>query len=181
MGLRDLFGKEGLCPSCRCEGARTTFGKVKCRNPNCVHFDLEFSQKEGQSRSESPGSAVAAASTGPVRINTRHLSGHFDPGEHAIEIQYRNARGENRLYTGDVTTLRESGEHISLCLAPTGRRVAFAKKNMQNLDEVKGHPESPLGGPIPTPRESKVLRYHLGRGSTSKHFEELRQKYPNYR
>jgi len=177
MGLRDLFGKEGLCPSCRCEGAWTTFGKVKCRNPNCVHFDLDFSQSQSQRR----GPAMAQVAAGPARADTRGFSGHFDPGEHAIEIQYRNARGENRLYTGDVTTLRESGEHISLCLVPTGRRVAFAKKHMQNLDEVKGHAESPLSGPIPTRQESRVLRYHMQRGSTSKHFEELRQKYPNYK
>jgi len=172
MGVLDLFGKECLCPVCGREGARKTFGKVKCRNSDCPNFDLEFSQ--------SPGLAPEPESTSAIPVDTRNLSGHFDPGEHKIEIRYRNWQGHNRIYTGDATTLREKGDHISLRLAPTGMRVAFAKRRILNLADVSAHPQSALAEPPPTSRESRVLRFHKRRGSTSSLYETLRRKYPRF-
>ena len=172
MGVLDLFGKECQCPVCGREGARKTFGKVKCRNSQCPNFDVEFSQ--------SAAPVPEPESAAPIPVDTRDLSGHFDPGTYTVEIRYRNSRGQNRIYTGDARTLRESGEHISLLLVPTGRRVAFAKKRIQNLSDISVHPSSPLSGPKPTARESRVLRFHSRRGSTSALYESLRRKYPNY-
>ncbi|HUJ39311.1 MAG TPA: hypothetical protein VLW54_02095 [Candidatus Acidoferrales bacterium] len=113
-------------------------------------------------------------------VDTSHLSGEFDPGEGRVEVHYRNSRGEEGRFEGDARTLRESGEHISLRLAPTGKRVAFAKKWVQNLSEVTGHTDSALREPVPSSNESRVLRYHKRRGSTSPLYESLRQKYPNF-
>ncbi len=83
MRLFDLFGKECTCPGCRQRVAKKFMGEVKCRNSNCPNYDREFGQK-------SPIPMAAARSPTPLP----HFLGSFDPGSNAIEIRYRNFRGD---------------------------------------------------------------------------------------
>ena len=59
----------------------------------------------------------------------------FDPGTRAIQVQYLNHRGEIKTYTGDRSTLKAKGGHVTLRLAPTGKRVSFSKDCIQNRAE----------------------------------------------
>jgi hypothetical protein len=85
-----------------------------------------------------------------------HLKGKADPNDYSLRIRYQNFQG-NEI---------------------TGKRVSFRLSKIQNRNEVE-----PLlsENPQPLRDERRILRYHLRRGSTSPAFEELRQKYPNFR
>ncbi|HUK53851.1 MAG TPA: hypothetical protein VL099_11230 [Candidatus Binatia bacterium] len=170
MGFLDRFGKECVCPLCRGKGAWKTMGKVKCRNANCPNFDLEHSRS----------AQGATNSLGSVPVDTSRLSGNFDPGESRVEIRYRNAQGEDRIFAGDGSSIRESGEHISLRLVPTGKRAAFAKKWVGNLSDVMDASRQARTPAVPSDRECRVLRFHKRRGTTSPLYESLREKYPNF-
>jgi hypothetical protein len=101
----------------------------------------------------------------------------IDPGARAIRIQYLNHRGEIKTYTGDRSTLKATGAHVSLRLAPTGKRVSFSKDCIQNRPEV----EQALGqGSEPSAVEKQILGYHRKHGTTSPRFEEVRRKFPGY-
>ena len=52
-----------------------------------------------------------------------------------IEIQYENFRGENKVFEGIAHTLRRRGNHLSLEVAPTGRRIAPNRDKLGNLSE----------------------------------------------
>jgi hypothetical protein len=100
----------------------------------------------------------------------------FDPGPAAIRIQYLNFRGQQKTFTGDRTTLRAKGKHVSLRLAPTGRRVTFSKECIQNFAEV----EAALGQvPVLTAVETQIASYYKKHGGTSPRLEALRRKYPH--
>ena len=61
------------------------------------------------------------------------------PPARMIEIQYENFRGENKVFEGNANTLRTRGNHLSLEVAPTGRRIALNRDRIGNLSEVEGH------------------------------------------
>jgi hypothetical protein len=168
MSLFDMFGKECGCPGCRQRGAKKFMGKVKCRNANCVNYDRDFAQKN-------PMPMGGAQSPAPLP----RFSGDFDPGSNKLEIRYRNFRGDEQTYVGDRRTLRRRGQHISLRLAPTGRRASFALKwivSPSGLDETAQKTETEG----PNARESRVLDYHRKKGTTSPLYETLRKKYPQF-
>ena len=170
MGLFDFLGKERECPVCGRPNAWESRGKVKCWNINCPNYDAEYSKKHAPV--EEGATTYAKGGTG--------RTGKFDPGENRVEVLYRNAKGEDRSYDGDVRSLREKGAHITMRMVPTGQRVAFETKRVKNLEDLKSHPASGFGDPKPTAAESRVLRFHMRKGSTSALYESLRQKYPNY-
>jgi len=170
MGLFDFLGKECECPICGRPSAWEARGKVKCWNKECPNYDAEYSRKHA-----------------PVEVGSKSFAqvesgrtGSFDPGEYRVNVLYRNARGEDRSYEGDIRTIRDARAHISIRIAPTGQRVAFEKTRVKNLEELKSNPASSFNDPKPTAAESKVLRAHSRRGTTSPLYESLRQKYPNY-
>ena len=100
----------------------------------------------------------------------------FDPGPAAIQIRYLNFRGEVKTFTGDRTTLRAKGKHVSIRLAPSGRRVAFNKECIQNPAEV----EAALRlVPSMTAVEKQIAGYYKKHGGTSPRYESLRKKYPH--
>jgi hypothetical protein len=104
------------------------------------------------------------------------LSGNFDPGPHSVEVRYRNFRGEERTFSGDRRTVRRRGNHISLCLAPTGRRVALARDRIQNVSELDSLARQE---PKLTAKERQVVGYHQKRQSSSALYESIKRKYPN--
>jgi len=162
MGLFDWMGSACACPLCRQKGAKRFGGKVKCASIGCANYDRDYAEK-------------AAQNPGPAATPLLQFSGSFRPVD-SVEIRYRNFRGDDQTYVGDASTIREVSQHISICLVPTGKRVAFAKKWLTNPSDL--HP--PDSSPTPTNRERQVLNFHKKRGSTSSLYESLRQKYPNF-
>jgi hypothetical protein len=105
------------------------------------------------------------------------LSGNFTVGLSALEIRYKNFRGENKTFTGDHRSAYIRGRHVVIRVVPTGKRISLNLENIENRDEVE-----PIvaATPRPTANERRILHYHLKRGSTSQLFEQIRRKYPHY-
>jgi hypothetical protein len=105
------------------------------------------------------------------------MAANFDPGPRAIQIQYLNFRGEKKTFTGDRATLRPKGRHVSLRVAPSGRRVTFARDCIQNKDEVEAAIQV---NPAPSSVEAQILGYYKKRGGSTPRYEELRRRFPGY-
>lgn len=161
-----MFGLGGkktiVCPECRSRGAVKAFTGVKCPNRSCRNYDASLP----------PSLATLPTATRPGSA----LSGSFNPGANAITIRYRNHRGEEAEYVGDKTTVRSIHEHISVRVAPTGKRIALAKKFIQNLAQLP----PAAAAPMPSGTDRQILSFHSRRGSTSARYEELRRKYPHW-
>lgn len=162
-----LWGKAlKICPECRTpEAERTMLGKVLCRNGSCKNFDSRLMEKPHLPETRQPTSRA-------------ELRGSFDPEQNAVVVQYRNFRGEDVKFRGDGTTVRFRKGHLSLRVAPTGRRIALAKKFVRNLRELESRP-----GIDPEKRllrvERQVMGYHRKHGTTSPRYEEILRKYPD--
>ncbi len=165
MGIGDLFGKRTVvCPECRTRGAvKTALGRIRCRNQNCKHYD------------ESAAYEPLSVSEGSPAVRTTP-QGNFDPGVHRITIRYRNFRGDDTEVVGDARTIRFKKAHVTVRVAPTGRRIALWQKFIQNRDDLKRYE----GRREPTGVERQILGYHRKRGTTSPRYEELRRKYPEW-
>ena len=165
MGLLDLFARNTDCPLCGERRARKQLlGPVRCPNRDCQNFD---SQLAGQRER-----AIGGQESSPAE---RPLAGHFQPGVYRIEVSYENFRGEEKTYVGDRRTLRRRNNHLSLCLVPTGQRVAFSRDRIRNLAELEDFLSRQ-----PTPMELRVLNYHSKHRTTSELYESLRTKYPDW-
>ena len=99
----------------------------------------------------------------------------FMAGPKAVQIRYRNYRGEDKIHTGDWTTIRSKGAHVSLRLEPTGRRVTFALARIVNRGDIDA---AVAKAPKLTNVERQILGYYQKRGGTSAKYEALKQKYP---
>lgn len=167
MGFLDsLFGKN-KCRYCGAKGAKEIDGRVHCPNPQCGCYDPDLATRREEKR-------PAGKRTVP--------SGTF-AAKRPVAIRYRNFRGEDCNFTGETDTLRRKGNHISVCVEPTGSRVTLARNRIQNLEEVESAlPRTAAGAPatIPTPRERQVLAYHKKYKSTSPLYEQIRAKYPDW-
>lgn len=168
MRVLDFLSRPCICPECRTPGASKLFGRVKCRNSGCRNYDHAYAQ----SAPYTPGPAASASSSRP-------LYGNFDPGSYTMTIRYRNFRGEEQTYTGDRRTLRPRGQHISICLVPTGRRVSFALKWILSPSNARGAAETSEEA-APSGSERRVLSYHKKKHTTSPLYESLRKKYPGF-
>lgn len=164
MALIDWFGSETRCPACGEPRAKKFLWRLKCRNMACQKFDRSFLYA-----TPSP-----AASSQDFTASRPVLKGDFDPGSSAVQIRYRNFQGEEKSFTGDRRTVRRRGNHISLCLAPTGRRVSLARDRIQNLSELDSLARQE---PKLTPTERQVVGYHKKRGTTSALYESIKRKY----
>ena len=163
MGLGDLFKKTVICPECRTRGAvKTAFGQVRCRNRGCARFD------------ETALAEPAVLAEEPAPRPAHH--GTFDPGENRVTIRYRNFRGDDTEYVGDGRTIGFKRAHVTVRVAPAGKRIALWQKFVGNLDELKRLAPSPE----PAPRERQILRYHTKHGTTSPRYQALRRKYPDW-
>jgi hypothetical protein len=107
-----------------------------------------------------------------------HLKGKADPNDYTMQIRYQNFRGDEIIYSADPGTAYQQGEFVVVRLAPTGKRVSFKRGRIQNRGDVESIVKD---NPQPSGAERRILHYHLRRGTSSRTFEELRQKYPNYR
>lgn len=160
------MAKEIVCPACGANGAIKTLWKIKCPNRSCVHCDMELMQE-----AESRGPAIF-----DVPPEVAMLKGDFNPGGNSLDIRYRNHRGQDRVYTGDRTSIRRKLGIITIRLAPTGRRVNFDWKRIRNRDEVEAAMKH---YPAPSGVENQIIGYHRKHGGTSPRIEEIRRKYPH--
>lgn len=147
------------CPVCKTRGAKQLLWMIKCPNHQCAKYD--------------PDLALEAKSRISTAAPSAPLTGSFNPGANAIAIRYTNAEGMEKIFTGDKTTLRSAHAHISVCLAPTGKRCSFSRDRIRNLAEIE-----PL---IPRLEEMsgverQVLAYHQAHGTTSPRYEAIKRK-----
>ena len=171
MGFLDSWSSLVACPACGTRRASKFFWKTKCRNPNCRNFDAEYAAKAD----------LAVIRNKNAREIFPHLSGTFTPGAGSIQIRYENFRGDQLNYLADTEDAYRAGEFVVLRVAPTGRRIAFRLSSIQNRSEVEARLASQDTKDLPNVQERRILNFHLRRGSTSKLFREVREKYPQYR
>jgi hypothetical protein len=162
------FDDAVACPKCGTWGAKKSLWKIKCTNPSCVKYDSEYAEAFRQSRVV----GKLASEIFP------HLKGKADPNDYSLQIRYQNFQGHEIVYSADPGSAYRQGEFVVVRLAPTGKRVSFKFSRIQNPSDVASVLSE---NPQPLGDERRILRYHLRRGSSSKVFEELRQKYPNFR
>jgi hypothetical protein len=164
MGLGDLFKKTVVCPECRARGAvKTAFGRVRCPNRSCQHYDADVVYEAGER-------AQGAPTPGAVPQGT------FDPGADRILLRYRNFRGDDTEYVGDRRTIRFKKAHVTLRVAPTGKRIALWKKFIKNLEDLRPYERREEATAV----ERQILGYHRKHGTTSPRYEELRRTYPEW-
>ena len=167
MGFFDSFASISNCPVCGARGAKKFLWMVKCPNSGCAKYDSDYASASRASRIVGkPASEVFPK-----------LRGNFDPGPNGLQIRYTNFRGDELLYTADPLSARIAGEYVVIKVAPSGRHITFKLSSIQNRSEVEY--SLPKTSP-PNSRERRILKFHIRRGTTSKLFEEVRGKYPDY-
>lgn len=171
MGFLDSWGSLVSCPACGSRRAIKFLWKLKCRNPNCQNYDSEYASK---------ADANIIRNKDVLDIFP-HLKGAFSPGTGSIRIRYENFRGDQLNYLADTNDAYLAGEFVVLRVAPTGRRIAFRLSSIQNRAEVEAKISAQVAKPSPNVEERRVLNFHLRRGSSSRLFVEVREKYPDYR
>jgi hypothetical protein len=171
MGFLDSWGSLVACPVCATRRASKFLWKIKCRNPNCRNFDPEYAAKADLAIIRNKNAAEVFP----------HLKGAFTPGAGSIRIRYENFRGDQLNYIADTEDAYRAGEFVVMRVAPTGRRIAFRMSSIQNRGEVEARLVSRDAKDFPNVWERRILNFHLRRGSTSKLFVEVREKYPQYR
>ncbi len=171
MGFLDSLGSLVTCPACRARRASKFLWKVRCRNPNCPHFDSAYAANADLNIIRNKDAAEIFP----------HLKGAFVPGTGSIRIRYENFRGDQLNYLADTDDAYRAGEFVVLRVAPTGRRIAFRLSSIQNHAEVEARIAAQDAKPSPNAQERRILNFHLRRGSTSRLFAEVREKYPDYR
>jgi hypothetical protein len=107
--------------------------------------------------------------------------GNWQP-QHPIRVQYRNFQEREQTLTAEADSCRRQKNHISLLVAPTGRRITLRRDRIDNLAEIEAHCAQRVapGQDWPTPRERQVLNYHKKHKSTSPLYEKIRAKYPDW-
>ena len=163
MGLLDMFWSVCKCPACGTAMARKRFSTVQCRNPGCVNYSAQWQSTPDPTKK---------------RWSQEPLRGSYDPGADAIELSYVNFFGDKKSFKGNKKTLRVRGKHVSVCLAPTGRRVALDRSRIQNAADVDAALKEL--GPEPSPKEARLLREYMGEDAEIAQYLELRKKYPGW-
>jgi hypothetical protein len=173
MGLFDWFARKIRCPECGEERAvQPLLGRIRCPNRACGYFDPGLASSEGEGlRSEPPR---VQRSPGTREGVSRTKATPFNPGR-AVEVHYKNYRGEEKTFSADARSLRRRHKHISLRVSPSGVRIALARQRILNLPEVDA-----ILSNTPTTREQWVMAYHRKRGTTSTLLQRLQAKYPDW-
>jgi hypothetical protein len=183
--LGSLFNKltGGIkCPACGMPGAQQEGNRIRCLNPLCQNFDTARGGQAAppqqptasQPRTSQPGPSPAAPSSAQG-FSSRSAGG-------AVNISYRNFKGESKNFVADAGSLKRTHNHISARVAPRGKVITLSRDRIQNMHEID--PLLPArdrsDAPQPTARERQVLGYHKKHGTTSPLYEKIRAKYPNW-
>jgi hypothetical protein len=175
MGLFDWFTRPIACPECGERQARQPlFGRVRCPNRACAYFDPRLANAVEEKRQAESLRLYRNPRTGE-RITKSKIAKSFTPEGRIIQIRYKNYRGEEKTFSGAARSLRRRHNHVSLCVAPSGTRIALSRKRILNLAEIDS-----LLSTTPTPREQSIFAYHKKRGTTSQLLERLRTQYPDW-
>src|SRR5438128_8438588 len=148
MGLFDFLKSTVQCPACGTP-ARKSGDTVVCPNPMCRNF-------AGQQQGSTPGGAGPTHGK-PARVPR----GKWQP-QQPLTVRYRNFQGYEQTYTAEADSCRRQKNHISLVVAPTGRRITLRRDRIQNLSEIEARCAQRVAPDQdwPTPRERQVLNYH---------------------
>jgi hypothetical protein len=173
MAFLDFLSGKIKCPNCGRDGAKKSGDGYKCPNPNCKWFDASLGQKEVVRTMRNPQTGE------PMRVTT--YQSVFTPAR-TIAITYRNFKGELKTFDADPESAVHKKNHWSVKISPSGCRIALSRDRIQNLSEVEASLPQRLapGQAPPTPRERQVLGYHKKYKTTSRLYEEIRAKYPNW-
>jgi len=169
MGWFDFLKSTVPCPACGTP-ARKSGNAVVCPNPMCRNF-------AGDQPTPTSGGARPSAPSKPANAPR----GQWHP-QQPLTVRYRNFRGEEQIYTADADSCRRAQNHISLLVAPTGRRITLRRDRIANLSEIEAACAQRVAPDQawPTPRERQVLNYHKKHRTTSPLYERIRAKYPNW-
>ena len=123
------------------------------------------------------GEVEAAVGAGSDAADAPFVSPQPDAGAVAgsIQIGYTNYLGQQKVFVADPKSLRVKGAHISVCVQPTGIRIALKSKRIADRGAIGA-----IVASLPSSDEARVLRYHQRRGTTSPLYEQLRRVYPNH-
>ena len=84
-----------------------------------------------------------------TRSTTRYAQPAVKPApalsrQYSLQVEYQNFKGERKSFAVDPKTIkipagrgRPSTKHLSMCVAPTGTRIALKRSNVLNLAEVE--------------------------------------------
>ena len=177
MAFLDFLTGKKDCPRCGTPGAKEIKGLVYCPNPTCSNFSENMSPNAGNAAtasetfSQSADSFASSSGAWPARA----MGGNFT-------IQYRDFKGQERTFVAQADSAHRVRNHINVKVAPKGRLITLSRDRILNRREVEAaFPQRVAPGQDwPSPRERQILNYHLKRHSTSRRFESVRAKYPNW-
>src|SRR5262249_20226538 len=170
MGFFDFLKPRVQCPVCGATDARKSGERVVCPNPLCEN-------SAEQQRGATVGAAPPTVAGKPAAVPR----GRWQPRQPLV-IRYRNFQDTEQTYTAEAESCRRERNHISVAVAPTGRRITLRRDRIQNLAEVEARCNMRVapGQDWPSPRERQVLNYHKKHQSTSPLYERIRAKYPDW-
>lgn len=181
MGLFDLFSRHAECPVCGDRQAvKSLFGRVRCPNRSCSLFDDSLHWQREESLT------TRGSETGPVeRVYRNPRTGEavplrmpavpFEPGAETIGITYTNYKGETKTFVGARRSLRRENQHFSVCVQPSGQRIALAYDRIVNVEQI-----AELASRNPSRHQLAIMRYHRAHGTTSELFEQLERAFPDW-
>ena len=140
-----LFGRPADCPMCGTPGAKVGFfSDPKCVNFACRFYDAaQVEERETQrmpalpppdTPSQTACGILEDNQSGVHRVGiARRRSRLFQPADRAVNTNYR---GERKTFTADPGSVRDLGGHLSMCVEPTGARIALKRDSISNLASV---------------------------------------------
>jgi hypothetical protein len=177
MAFLDWLTGKIECPSCGTSGAKVINGSIQCPNPTCAYF----SKTMGKSEAGPPGPSISLSQRTDVPAGSfGGASANVPAGSFAI--QYRDFRGQERTFIAQADSAYRVKNHISVKVAPQGRRIALSRDRILNLSDVEAaFPQRVAPGQEwPSARERRILNYHKAGKTTSPLYESIRAKYPSW-
>ena len=154
------------CPVCGTWGAKKSLFKVKCVNPACRKYDAAYASEYQHNRI-----------VGRLASEALGIAGNVNSGKYSLRIRYKNFRGDEMIYLADPATGYKKSAYLVIRVAPSGQRITFRLSSIQNRSDMESQIPQ---GPFPSPRERRVLSFHLRKGTTSPLFKQIRAKFPDY-
>ena len=128
-----LFGPPVNCPACGAPNAKVGFLRTQCANTGCRFYDPMYVQQLEGVQQTAPTQGLVTS-----------------PFPSPIEINYTNFRGEEKAFVADRESMRMRHAHLSVCVAPSGQRIALDPARIGNKEQIR--------------EELRALGEHLGSG-----------------
>lgn len=168
-----LLRERGPCPYCG-ETGRDGFGGFECSNAQCRNY---------RPPEATPPEQIPSTQRNPAtgeRISVRTV-----PVTDPVTIEYLNYRNEKKILLLEKTSLTRAGRgtrsrHIRGAVSPSGRFITLKLDRIQNAKSPEVAPVLLNLLTVPSPKEQKILLFHLKKHSTSAEFEKLKAQYPQW-